>query len=126
MKSALQQSHRNHLTRSSRQRVLRKNGLQLLWILCSQVQLEGIDSWTRWVEACPIPRKGGQRSIEHCVEGLVQMSCQLGYQQVTTKGDNESTMKPLKKSFRQLRGTLGLRTLIEDSLPHDHASNGLV
>ena len=54
------------------------------------------------------------------------MSCQLGYQQVTIKGDNESTMKSLKKSFQQLRGTLGLRTLMEDSIPHDHASNGLV
>ena len=90
------------------------------------VVLIGIDSWTRWVEAYPIPRKGTQRSIEHCVEGLVQMSCQLAYQQVTTKGDNESTMKSLKKSCQQLRGTLGLRTLIEDSIPHDHASNGLV
>ena len=79
-----------------------------------------------WVEACPIPRKGRQRSIERCVEGLVQMSCQLGYQQVSIKGDNESTMKSLKKSFQQLRGTLGLRTLIEDSIPHGHASNRLV
>ena len=90
------------------------------------VVLIGIDSWTRWVEAYPIPRKGGQQSTERCVEGLVQMSCQPGYSQVTIKGDNESTMKSFKKSFQQLRGMLALRTLIEDSIPHDHASNGLV
>ena len=47
------------------------------------VCLIAIDSWTRWVEAYPISRKGTQRSIEHCVEGLVQMSCQFEYQQVT-------------------------------------------
>ena len=35
-------------------------------------------------------------------------------------------MKSLNKSFQQLRGTLGLRTLIEDSIPRDHASNGWV
>ena len=54
------------------------------------VCLIAIDSWTRWVEAYPIPRKGTQRSIEHCVEGLVQMSCQLGYQQPLNQ-----TMNPL-------------------------------
>ena len=47
-----------------------------------------------------------QEAVEHCVDGLVQISCPLGYSEVTMEGDNEKAMKTIKKESRWLEALM--------------------
>ena len=82
-----------------------------------------VDKHTKYVEALPVPAKGGTEAFKYMCAEVVRALNFLGHKEVTLRCDPEPSTLALQSGIRALRTQMGLRTNLEQTGENEHQSD---
>ena len=81
------------------------------------------DGESKTVGANVVPEKGANK---YAIKKLTQELIMLGYNRITLKSDDENSIKALKRAVNTELAHFGVETMMEESHPGEHQSNGQI
>ena len=81
------------------------------------------DEHTKWVQAWPVPAKGGAKARNYMATELTRLLSYLGHRQITIRADPEPLCSALADAVRSLRNRVGVQTFLEQTPKEEHQAN---
>ena len=85
--------------------------------------LVAYDTQTKWLQAWPVPSKGGTACRNYMAVELTKLLSYLGHRRITLRADPEGSCTALANAVQALRHRIGVETHIEQTPVGEHQGN---